>query len=248
AILRVESRDVVTDPQRENVRAVYLREPQERERRPDALHDGADTEPHLERIRIVAAWCRRFQMIDRAVADEGGENAPLLAYRPSESIQSTGWYIADEIRPWSVRQAACKLRLSRVAVHRRLAGRKCRALHSCPAPPDEMLMQQIGRGLLYELELELADLAPLVPERGHTLMGMIFRVPYEHQWQRRAAPRPIIVRIAPDPAELRDDRPIASSVARAVLRDELSARQRIQNISGRDEAECDAREEPRIAP
>ena len=107
-------------------------------------------------------------------------------------------------------------------------------------------MQQIRRRLLHELKLELADLTPFVSERGHALMGMVLRVPHQHQRQRRARPGSRLAGIAPDAAELRDDRPVARALA-GPLRHELTALQRHQDISGRDEAQRDAWEEPRIA-
>src|SRR5579863_1179740 len=110
-----------------------------------------------------------------------------------------------------------------------------------------MLMKQIGSGLLYELKLEVADLVPLVLEGGDALVRVILRVRHERQRECRPRPRAVRARVAPDPAELWDDGPVARSLPRAVLADDLSALQRHQNISGRHEAQCDTREEPRIA-
>src|SRR5581483_9419875 len=105
-------------------------------------------------------------------------------------------------------------------------------LHSHLTPSDEMLMQQIGRGLLHELELEVAELTSSVPEGGHPLMRVILRIRHEHQRESRTRPGPVLVRVAPDAAELRDDRPVALSLSltRTTRRDHLSALQRNQDI------------------
>ncbi len=191
-ILRMDALDVVSDPQVQYIRAVDFREPQQRQRSADTLHDRAHPEPHLERIRVVAAGCRRFLVVKGPIADQGGLHTPFLIQRAAETGERPGRKIANQIAPGPVREAPRELRPRLHALLGRIGDARLAPLRAGRSPGDEMLLQPIGRGLLHELKLEPAHPAAAVAEHGEALVRVVFQVVDEHQRECRPHPAAVL--------------------------------------------------------
>ncbi len=98
--------DVVADLEVEHLGAVDLRQPQQRERHGNGLHDGAHAEPHLERVRIVAVGGGLGFVIERAVEHESAGDLPFRQDRPAESVEGAGRQALRAVRPAGGRAAA----------------------------------------------------------------------------------------------------------------------------------------------
>ena len=199
--------DQIAGAQVQYLRAVQLREPQQRQRRGHALHHRAHAEAHFQWIRKRPVGCRRLLVVQHAAAHQRGRHLPLRQQRPAESCQRARRQIAHQFLPGPSRQPMRQFIRIGPALCRPGTGRNGRNLRRGVSPGDEMLMQQIRRRLLHELKSHVAQPRAAIQERRNALVRVVLGVVDQHQHQRGARPA-VVGRFAPDFARLGDDAPV----------------------------------------